>query len=553
MSKLLLVEDDTNLSEIYKARMEAEGYEVVAAPDGESALALAAKEKPDLIISDVMMPKISGFEMLDILRNTDGLKNTRVIMLTALGQADDRTRAEQLGADKYLVKSQVTLEDIVSAAHELLDEPTLAEAAPTTAAAIREISEPVQQQPQPVATVQVVAAPVKPAPTGDLGATTPAAVPAAASVAQPQPAVSPQPVQPATAVPASAAPAEVVQPAPAVATQSAQPAVTPAQTPVDNTAPQPVAAPVQPNVQPALVTMPVAAAPAPASNATAEPATQAPQANQVAGPAPASSTEPATPAATPAPAMPSQTAPQAPQVPQAPAAISTPAPTPPPVAVVEVPAQPATPQPAAEPAVPAPSAESVPAVTVADTIPAPVPTPALTTPVPATDPTPAQEQAPAPVTNALPGPQPAETPAPSSPVAPQETPSSPQTLASIDERVVANAIDKLLAKTPQGSTDSVPADTGTPPIVISDDESDLPHTPDRAHKKVIQPIDVGGAPKPTLQELLAQEEAREAGTPTAVQPTGTAPASPPPLNVNTQTTAPASDQLRVADPNSIAL
>src|SRR4051812_36849818 len=107
MAKILLVEDDNNLREIYEARMLAEGYTVVTASDGEAALAVAAKEKPDLIISDVMMPKISGFEMLDILRNTEGLKTTKVIMLTALGQAEDKTRADSLGADKYLVKSQV--------------------------------------------------------------------------------------------------------------------------------------------------------------------------------------------------------------------------------------------------------------------------------------------------------------------------------------------------------------------------------------------------------------------------------------------------------------
>ena len=70
----MLVEDDTNLSDIYRARLEAEGYQIVSAPDGEDALALAVKEHPDLIISDVMMPKISGFDMLDILRSTNGIK-----------------------------------------------------------------------------------------------------------------------------------------------------------------------------------------------------------------------------------------------------------------------------------------------------------------------------------------------------------------------------------------------------------------------------------------------------------------------------------------------
>src|SRR5580704_13662987 len=121
MAKLLLVEDDNNLREIYEARLQAEGYTIVSAHDGEEALVVAKAEKPDLIISDVMMPKISGFEMLDILRNTDSLKNVKIMMLTALGQNDDQERADKLGADRYLVKSQVTLEDIVNVANELLN------------------------------------------------------------------------------------------------------------------------------------------------------------------------------------------------------------------------------------------------------------------------------------------------------------------------------------------------------------------------------------------------------------------------------------------------
>src|SRR2546421_12272934 len=124
MAKLMLVEDDNNLREIYEARLQAEGYQIVSDKDGEDALVVAKAEKPDLVIADVMMPKISGFEMLDILRNTDGLKDVKVIMLTALGQSDDQQRAAKLGSDRYLVKSQVTLEDIVKAAHELLQDGT---------------------------------------------------------------------------------------------------------------------------------------------------------------------------------------------------------------------------------------------------------------------------------------------------------------------------------------------------------------------------------------------------------------------------------------------
>lgn len=120
MPKIMLVEDDNNLREIYGARLQAEGHTIVSANDGEEALALAVKEKPDLIISDVMMPKISGFDMLDILRSTPETKNTKVIMMTALSQAEDKSRADKLGADLYLVKSQVTLEDVAKAVDRVL-------------------------------------------------------------------------------------------------------------------------------------------------------------------------------------------------------------------------------------------------------------------------------------------------------------------------------------------------------------------------------------------------------------------------------------------------
>ncbi len=121
MAKIMLVEDDNNLREIYGARLLAEGYEIVAAKDGEEALATAVKEKPDLIISDVMMPRISGFDMLDILRNAPETKFTKVIMMTALSQAEDKARADSLGADRYLVKSQVTLEDVARVVKDVLE------------------------------------------------------------------------------------------------------------------------------------------------------------------------------------------------------------------------------------------------------------------------------------------------------------------------------------------------------------------------------------------------------------------------------------------------
>ena len=111
--KILLLEDDTALASVYRSRLELEGFDVCEANNGEDALSLAVSEHPDLILLDVMMPKISGFDVLDILRNTPETTNIRVIMLTALSQPKDKERAEQLGVDDYLVKSQVVIGDVV--------------------------------------------------------------------------------------------------------------------------------------------------------------------------------------------------------------------------------------------------------------------------------------------------------------------------------------------------------------------------------------------------------------------------------------------------------
>jgi CheY-like chemotaxis protein len=229
MAKVLLVEDDNNLREIYQARLTAEGYDIVAAQNGEEALVVAKQNKPDLIISDVMMPRISGFEMLDILRNTEQLKHTKVIMLTALGQAEDQKRADTLGADKYLVKSQVTLEDIVNAAKELLGEVDgssavtavppapepvqTAPAAPTTAPEPSPVvaSAPVEPaaQTQPVAVAPTVGTPVGSTPTPvvptSTESTTASPVIVAPTIVTPTvPQVS-APVEPAASMPAAAA------------------------------------------------------------------------------------------------------------------------------------------------------------------------------------------------------------------------------------------------------------------------------------------------------------------------------------------------------------
>jgi DNA-binding response OmpR family regulator len=111
--KILLVEDDTALAAVYKSRLELEGFDIREVNNGELALSAAVEYKPDLILLDAMMPKISGFDVLDILRNTPDTANMRIIMLTALSQPKDKERAEAVGVDDYLVKSQVVIGDVV--------------------------------------------------------------------------------------------------------------------------------------------------------------------------------------------------------------------------------------------------------------------------------------------------------------------------------------------------------------------------------------------------------------------------------------------------------
>jgi DNA-binding response OmpR family regulator len=111
--RILLVEDDDALAQVYLTRLQAEGFDVRRVSNGEDALASALSYSPNLVLLDVMMPKVSGFDVLDIFRNTPETRNLKIIMLTALSQDSDKTRAESLGVDEYLVKSQVVIADVV--------------------------------------------------------------------------------------------------------------------------------------------------------------------------------------------------------------------------------------------------------------------------------------------------------------------------------------------------------------------------------------------------------------------------------------------------------
>ena len=121
--KVLLVEDDDNLASVYLTRLEHEGFNVRRVSDGEHALATAVDFLPDLVLLDMMMPNISGFDVLDILRNTPETADAKVVILSARAQDTDRDKAAKLGANDYLVKSQVVISDVIAIIKNQLQEP----------------------------------------------------------------------------------------------------------------------------------------------------------------------------------------------------------------------------------------------------------------------------------------------------------------------------------------------------------------------------------------------------------------------------------------------
>ncbi|MBI4713864.1 response regulator [Candidatus Uhrbacteria bacterium] len=118
--KLLIIDDDEFLLDIYKHKLTKEGFEVDIAKNSEEAFALIKKSKPDLIILDLIMPGMSGFDVLEELNATSGLSKIPVIVLTNLGQEEDRKRCFELGVKDYFVKTATSLEEVIKKIKEVI-------------------------------------------------------------------------------------------------------------------------------------------------------------------------------------------------------------------------------------------------------------------------------------------------------------------------------------------------------------------------------------------------------------------------------------------------
>ncbi|MFA6525259.1 MAG: response regulator [Patescibacteria group bacterium] len=118
--KILLIEDDKMLLEMYTAKFTREGFEIATAENGSDGLKVARDMKPDMILLDIIMPKLDGFATLKEIRKDENIKNVPVILLTNLGQDQDIQKGKDLGADDYFVKANHTPTEIVEKVQELL-------------------------------------------------------------------------------------------------------------------------------------------------------------------------------------------------------------------------------------------------------------------------------------------------------------------------------------------------------------------------------------------------------------------------------------------------
>jgi len=118
--KILIVDDDLTLREMYEERLKFDGFVVIGASDGEEALEKTRQEMPNLILLDIMMPKMNGVDVLNHLRSDEATKNIPVIVLTALVQEIDKVKALMTPKDGYLIKSEQMPKEVLAKVHEII-------------------------------------------------------------------------------------------------------------------------------------------------------------------------------------------------------------------------------------------------------------------------------------------------------------------------------------------------------------------------------------------------------------------------------------------------
>ena len=119
--KILVVEDDKFLRKVYESKLPKEGYAVIAAANGQEGLAAMKKELPDVVLLDLIMPVMTGFEMLEEVNKDKTLAKIPILVLSNLGQEDDVKKAKELGANDFLIKSNLSVKEIIDKVKQYLN------------------------------------------------------------------------------------------------------------------------------------------------------------------------------------------------------------------------------------------------------------------------------------------------------------------------------------------------------------------------------------------------------------------------------------------------
>ena len=119
---ILITEDNSDIQAIYQAKLLAEGYDVASASDGKEAFARIRECMPDLILLDIIMPGMDGLEFLRRAAKEKELKGVPIVVMTNLGQDEDRAQCEKLGATKFLIKTEISIDDLANMVRETLAE-----------------------------------------------------------------------------------------------------------------------------------------------------------------------------------------------------------------------------------------------------------------------------------------------------------------------------------------------------------------------------------------------------------------------------------------------
>lgn len=120
MTNILIVDDDALMCRMYETKFKTDGYNVSIASDGEQGLSKVREEKPDIVLLDVMMPKMNGLEMLKKLKADKNIKDTPVILLSNVGESEDINKGLEMGAVAYMVKASYTPTQVVQKVKEIL-------------------------------------------------------------------------------------------------------------------------------------------------------------------------------------------------------------------------------------------------------------------------------------------------------------------------------------------------------------------------------------------------------------------------------------------------